>query len=377
MKLAIVLGTRPEIIKMSPVIKECERLHINYSIFHTGQHYDYLMDKVFFEELGLRSKSLNLNIGSGTHAETTGKIIIGLEKEFLKTKPDVVLVQGDTNTVLAGGLTSVKLHIKLAHIEAGLRSFDRRMPEEYNRIVVDHISDFLFAPTKLAEQNLKRESVTSSKLLHYDGLYKPLIKMTGNTIVDAINQNLKLAKIKSNILNELNLVKGSYFLLTVHREENVDSKDRLVGILKAMEIISNHLDLTIIFPIHPRTQQRIAKFKLEHLVSGIKNLKIIKPVGFFDMLCLEANSKIILTDSGGVQEEACSMKIPCVVLRDTSDRIESVNVGAALLAGCNTEKIFKCVNSLLNAKRNWKNPFGDGKASERIIKTLQNYHNKH
>nr|WP_290726783.1 UDP-N-acetylglucosamine 2-epimerase (non-hydrolyzing) [Archaeoglobus sp.] len=223
---AIVLGTRPEIIKMSPVIRECERRHLNYFILHTGQHYSYEMDKVFFEELELPQPRFNLDVGSGTHAEQTGKIMIGVEKVLRKEKPDVVLVQGDTNTVLAGALAAVKLYIKVGHVEAGLRSFDRRMPEEINRLLVDHISDYLFAPTEKAKQNLLREGVDENKIF-----------VTGNTVVDAVYQNLEVAKRKVNVLKDLGLKPRGYFLVTAHRQENVDVKEKLKGILKDLELI--------------------------------------------------------------------------------------------------------------------------------------------
>jgi len=373
MRFAIVVGTRPEIIKMSPVIKECERRNISHFVVHTGQHYDYLLDKVFFEELGLKPESMNLNVGSGTHAETTSKVMVGIEKVFMKTKPDAVLVEGDTNTGLAAGITSIKLHIKLAHIEAGLRSYDRRLPEEYNRILIDHISHFLFPPTKLTEQNLCDEGVANHDMLYTDGIYKQIVRMTGNTIVDAINQNLNKAEKVSDKLNELGLRKSGYFLLTAHREENVDTKARLIEILKGIDRSTRVYDMPVVFPIHPRTHKRIKEFGLEKLLKRNKRLKLIKPVGFFDMLNLEANAKLIFTDSGGVQEESCSLRIPCVVLRDRTDRIESVKVGASKLTGCDSSKIYGAAMEFLESGGNWKNPFGDGKAAKRIFKTLKNH----
>lgn len=269
MKISIILGTRPEIIKMSPVIRECEKRKINYFILHTGQHYSYNMDKIFFKELELPGAKYNLNVGSGTHAEKTGKMLIGIEKVLLMEKPDVVLVQGDTDTVLAGALAASKLNIKIGHIEAGLRSYDKNMPEEINRVLTDHISDYLFAPTEKAKDNLLREGIDLDKIF-----------VTGNTIVDGIYQNLEIAKLKSKILNELDLKEREYFLVTTHRKENVDNKNRLEGILKGLELISKEYDFDIVFPIHPRTSKRIKEFGLKVNDS----IKVIEPLGYLDFL---------------------------------------------------------------------------------------------
>lgn len=370
MKIAVVVGTRPEIIKMSPIAKELDKRKIDYFILHTGQHYDYEMDKIFFKELGLKPESINLDVGSGTHGETTGKIIMGMEKILMKEKPDVVLVQGDTNTVLAASLVAVKLHMTLGHVEAGLRSFDRRMPEEYNRIICDHVSDYLFPPTNTAEENLVEEGVARKEVLYYKGkITKPKILLTGNTIVDALYQNLERAN-NSEIFAKLKIKKGQYFLVTAHREENVDSRDRLLGILKGLQNVADKYGLPIVYPIHPRTRKRIDSFGLMKEVNKIKNLKLIDPVGFLDLVALEANAKLVLTDSGGIQEETCSLKVPCVVLRDRSDRPESLEVGASMLAGCEPKKILNAVAMMVKKERNWKNPFGDGKAAARIVDTI-------
>lgn len=370
MKVAVVLGTRPEIIKMSPVAKELEKRGIGYFILHTGQHYDYEMDKIFFNELGLEPALINLDVGSGTHGETTGKIIMGMEKILLKEKPDVVLVQGDTNTVLAASLVAVKLHMTLGHVEAGLRSFDRRMPEEYNRIVCDHISDFLFPPTKIAEKNLEEEGIGRRDVLYYGNkISKPKMLLTGNTIVDALYENKERAN-KSNIFSKLKIIKGNYFLVTAHREENVDFKDKLLGIIKGLQSVANKYNLPIVYPIHPRTRKRIDQFNLMGELNKIKNLKLIDPVGFLDLLALESNAKLVLTDSGGIQEETCSLKVPCVVLRDRSDRPESLEVGASVLVGCDPKKILTQTEIMIKKKRNWENPFGDGKAAKRIIDAI-------
>jgi len=356
MKIAIILGTRPEIIKMSPVIRECEKRDIPYFILHTGQHYSYDMDKIFFEKLELPQPKYNLNVGSGTHAEQTGKIMIGVEKTLMKEGADVVLVQGDTNTVLAGALAATKLHIKVGHVEAGLRSYDRRMPEEINRILTDRVSDYLFAPTEKAKQNLLREGIDENKIF-----------VTGNTIVDAVYQNLEIAKKKVNVLKDLGLKPKEYFLVTAHRQENVDAKERLKGILKGLELIYEEFSIPIIFPMHPRTRKRVKEFGLT-----FNGVVVTNPVGFLEFLQLEANAKLVLTDSGGAQEESCILKVPCVTLRDNTERPETLEVGSNILAGTRPKRIVESVKTMLNKENKWENPFGDGKTGERIIKLIEN-----
>ncbi len=355
MKLSIILGTRPEIIKMSSIIRECQKRHLNFFILHTNQYYSKNLDRIFFNELKLPQPKYNLNIGSGTHAEQVGKMLIAIEKVLMREKPNIVLVEGDTNTVLAGALAATKLHIKVGHVEAGLRSYFKEMPEETNRVLTDHCSDFLFAPTKEAKEILLSENIPKKKLF-----------VTGNTIVDAIHQNLKIAKRKSKILKVLNLEKQEYFLLTTHRPENVDKKERLKGILEGLNLIFKKFNLPIIYPIHPRTKKMIKKFKLK-IPKGIKS---IEPLGYFDFLQLETNAKLVLTDSGGVQEETCILKVPCVTLRDNTERPETLEMGNNVLVGTNPQKILKFTSKMLNKKRDWKNPFGDGQTSNRIVKIL-------
>ena len=354
--IAIVLGTRPEIIKMSPVIRECERRGIDYFILHTGQHYSYEMDRVFFEELELPQPEYNLDVGSGTHAEQTGKIMFGVERVLKNVKPDIILVEGDTNTVMAGALAATKLHIKVGHVEAGLRSYDRRMPEEINRIVADHVSDYLFAPTEKAKQNLLREGVEEDKIF-----------VTGNTIVDAVYQNLEIAKRKVNVLEDLGLKPKEYFLVTAHRQENVDVKERLKGILKGLELIHEEFSMPVIFPIHPRTRRRIREFGLR-----LDGVTVNDPLGFLEFLQLEANARLVLTDSGGVQEETCILGVPCVTLRDNTERPETLEVGSNIIVGTKREKILEGVKLMFNKENSWENPFGDGRAGERIIEILKN-----
>ena len=356
MKIFIILGTRPEIIKMSSVIRECIKKKLNFSILHTNQHYSENLDKVFFKELNLPEPEYNLNVGSGTHAEQIAKILVGVEKILLKEKPDIVLVLGDTNTVLAGALAAAKLHIKIGHIEAGLRSYYREMPEEMNRILTDHCSDLLFAPTKKAKDILLNEGISNKNIF-----------ITGNTIIDAVFQNLKLAEKESKILKKLNLSKKGYFLMTAHRAENVDNKDKLRGILKGAKMVSKKFSLPVIYPIHPRTRKMMKRFKFK--VSD--KVRLLEPLGYLDFLKLENSAKLILTDSGGIQEEACAMRVPCITLRDNTERPETIDVGSNLLSGANSLRILKCVSKMLNKNRKWKNPFGSGKTAEKIIKIIQ------
>lgn len=352
--IAIVLGTRPEIIKMSPVIRECEQKGVDYFILHTGQHYSYEMDRTFFEELELPEPKYNLDVGSGTHADQTGKIMSGIEQILMDERPDIVLVQGDTNTVLAGALAASKLHIRVGHVEAGLRSFDRKMPEEINRVVADHISDNLFAPTENAREYLLKEGIEPYK-----------ISVTGNTIVDAVFQNLELSKKKSTILENLGLKEKEYFLVTSHRPENVDSPENLRNIIAALEILHTEYSLPVIFPMHPRTQKMIEQFGIAKTqMSGIMT---IAPVGFLDFLQLESNARLVLTDSGGVQEETCILGVPCVTLRENTERPETIQVGANILAGTTKEKILSSSREMVSRNVQWTKPYGDGTAGKIIV----------
>lgn len=354
MKIAVVLGTRPEIIKMAPVIRELEKRGENYFILHTGQHYSYNLDKVFFEQLELPQPRYNLEVGSGSHAEETGKMLIGMEKILLEEESGIVLVEGDTNSVLAGALAAAKLHIKVGHVEAGLRSYDRTMPEEINRVLTDHLSDYLFAPTPKAKQILLGEGIPEEKIF-----------VTGNTIVDAAYQNLEIAKRQGNILSRLSLKAKEYFLLTLHRQENVDNPARFLPILKGLDRVADEFHLPVIYPIHPRSRKRMNESNLKP-----QNLTLIDPIDFLGFLQLENNARLILTDSGGVQEESCILGVPCVTLRDNTERPETLEVGSNILAGTTPEKILECSQMMLGRENNWSNPFGDGKAGERIVSII-------
>lgn len=342
---------------MSPIIRECEKLNFDYFILHTGQHYSYNMDRIFFEQLGLPKPKFNLDVGSGSHAEQTGKILIGLEKILLKNKVDVVLVEGDTNTVLAGALAAVKLHIKVGHVEAGLRSHDPTMPEEINRVLTDHCSDILFAPTEKSKQNLLKENIQEDKIF-----------VTGNTIVDAVHQSQKLTNKRKNILKELGIKPRKYFLVTIHRQENSDYKNRFEGILEGLKQLYRQYNIPVVYPIHPRARKKIQEFNLYS--NGIQ---LIDPLDFLGFLQLEQNARVVLTDSGGVQEETCILGTPCVTLRDNTERPETLEVGSNLLAGTSPEKIIKCVSIMWNKDKIWSNPFGDGTSGNKIINILRKH----
>ena len=363
--IGIIVGTRPEIIKMSSIITECETMGLEYILIHTGQHYSYNMDKIFFEELELPAPHYSLDVGEkySTPGAQTGEMIRGIEKILMMEKEalNIILVEGDTNSVLAGAIAAVKLHIRVGHVEAGLRSFDRSMPEEINRILTDHISDLLFAPTEKSKINLLDEGISEENIF-----------VTGNTIVDAVYRNLKIAKKKSRVLKELGLEKGKYIVLTLHRQENVDMQQRFSNIIEASTI----MDFQVVFPIHPRAKKMAEKFGLLKKM-GMGHLNLIEPVGYLDFLNLLKNAKLVLTDSGGVQEEANILSIPCLTLRDNTERPETIDVGANYLVGTNTNEIAGMVSKILTdaefeeSMRTAKNTFGDGKAGERIVDLLR------
>ena len=328
---------------------------------HTGQHYSYEMDRKFFEDISLPEPRYKLETVKRyqTHGGQTAEMIKGVEKALFKEKPRIVLVGGDANTNLAGALATRKLQIKVGHVEAGLRSDDWQMPEEHNRVMIDHISELLFAPTEKERGNLIKDNV------------KGRIFVVGNTIVDAIYQNLEMAKARSSILDALGLRSNDYFVLTLHREENVDYKENLEQIVESLRDITQKYSSQIIYPIHPRTKKRLKEFNLEVKAKSIKDLRIIEPLGYLDFLLLLSNARLALTDSGGIQEESCILKVPCVTLRRSTERPQTVEVGANSVTGLETGEILKGVAKMLEAKREWVNPFGDGLTAKRIIEIIE------
>jgi UDP-GlcNAc3NAcA epimerase len=352
MKILTVVGARPQFIKLAPLSKILRENGINEIIVHTGQHYDENMNDLFFKELEIPEPDYNLGIGSGNHGEQTGRMLIEIEKIILKENPDLVIVYGDTNSTLAGALAASKLHIKLAHVEAGLRSFNKRMPEEINRVLTDHISDILFCPTQTAVENLKNEGITK-------GVY-----LVGDVMFDALLHFSKISDIKSNILERLNIKPKEYYLATIHRAENTDNYERLKNILTAF----SKMDEIVVFPIHPRTKKMINYYGLDDLI-GKGKIKVIDPVGYLDMLKLEKNAKAILTDSGGVQKEAFWLKVPCITLRDETEWVETVNLGWNRIVGSDVKKILEAVRDLkFGVNISFENDFSAKKMYEIIKK---------
>lgn len=355
MKHCFILWTRPEIIKLYSCIKYCESNKLDYFIIHSNQHYSTNMDKVFFDELKLPEPKYNLWVNWWWHWEMTGKMMIEIEKILLEEKSDIVYVQGDTNTVLAWWLVASKLWIKVAHIEAWLRSYDMTMPEEINRICTDHLSDYLFSPTERQKEILEKENINKNKIF-----------VVGNTVVDAVYMIKELSKSKTNeVLLKYNIEENNYILLTSHRPANVDNKENIESILNAMIELKNISWKKILFPIHPRTQNNIIKFWLEKLLD---NFIVIEPVWFFENIILESNAYFIATDSGGIQEEACILQKKTLILRENTERPETLDVWWAILVWNNKEKIISAFNELKNKEINWYNPFWDGKTAEYIFK---------
>lgn len=356
MKIAIILGTRPEIIKMCPIIRECEKQGIDYYILHTGQHYNYEVGRIFFKQLKLPEAKYNLDISLGKHGEKTGKMLARIEEVLLKDKPDIVLIQGDTNIVLACELAASKIHIKIGHVEAGLRSFDRNILEETNRVIADQISDYLFAPTETSRNYLLEEGIPGQKIF-----------LTGNTIVDAVYQNLNIAKYKVNILEKHGLREKEYLVVTAHRAENVDDKFRLREILKSFSQIYEEFKTSIIFPAHPRTIKMMKEFGLEIP----KGTHFIEPFVCLEFFQLESSARLILIDRGALQEEACILKVPCVTFRENTERPETVDIGANLVVGAKSEDILNGAKKMLcSFVTLLDNPYGKGNASEEIGKLL-------
>jgi len=381
LRIISIVGARPQFIKLAPFIRTIQNHNeIEHLIVHTGQHYDYEMSQVFFEELGLKSPDYHLGVSSGTHGFQTGEMLKRIEKVLISEKPDVSIVYGDTNSTLAGALAAVKLHIPVVHVEAGLRSFNKKMPEEINRILTDHCSDILFCPTETAVNNLRKEGfvniINNGKLINNENNLSftisnmPLVINVGDIMYDSLSMYIKLAEKRSSILNQLNLIINyksqimEYYLVTIHRAENTDNPKRLRNIIEALIEISK--EKVIIFPVHPRTRKNIIEFNI------LTPLKFINPVSYLDMLILEKNAKKILTDSGGVQKEAYFFRVPCITLREETEWIETIKSGWNILVGSNKNKIIEAVKSF-NPNQNIQNFFGDGKASEKICGIIKKW----
>lgn len=349
MKIISVVGARPEFIQLDLVSKELRKRHQEVLV-HTGQHYDYEMSKVFFDELNIPQPEYHLGVGSASHGKQTGEMLTRFEEVLVKEKPDWVLVFGDTNSTLAGALAAVKLHIPVGHVEAGLRSFNRQMPEEINRVLTDHVSELLFCPTDTAVKNLAREGIKQ-------GMHN-----VGDVMYDSALFYANFAERRSRILDSLSVMPGKYLLATVHRPNNADDPFRLKDIVSAFEKSGE----IVVFPIHPRTRKAIETIGIR-LNSQIR---LIQPVGYLDMLVLEKNARLILSDSGGIQKQAYFFGIPCITLREETEWVETVEAGWNLLVGADPERIIAAIERFAPAT---ERPlvFGDGNASKRIVATLE------
>jgi UDP-GlcNAc3NAcA epimerase len=368
-KLVSIVGARPQFIKVAPLSCAFERYNscggepIEHIIVHTGQHYDGSMSDIFFDELGIPCAAFNLGVGSGPHGQQTGQMLDRLEQVLLEIRPEMVVSYGDTNSTVAGALAAAKLHMPVAHVEAGLRSFNRSMPEEINRVVADHVSDLLLAPTPTAMENLGKEGLSGKAV------------WTGDIMYDAVLSHRELAERKSNVLDRLSLVPGSYGLVTVHRAENTEDENRLRGVLTALNDIAAST-LPLVFPIHPRTAKLLpGKFPgwLPH-----PRLHLIGPVGYFDMLCLVRYARMTLTDSGGLQKEAFFLECPCITLREETEWVETIQGKGNILAGVNPDAIRAAVltweNRFLEGKTDFSTSvaasFGDGHAADKVRDAL-------
>jgi UDP-N-acetylglucosamine 2-epimerase (non-hydrolysing) len=350
--VAIVLGTRPEIIKLAPVIRALQVADRPFILIHTNQHYSVALDAIFFTELNLPKPDYNLEVGPGTQNVQTARMIERLDPIFLKEKPSCVIVQGDTNSVLAGALVGSKLLVPVVHVEAGLRSNDRTMPEEINRIITDHISDLLLPPTQACADTLLAEGIVQEKIV-----------VVGNTVADGVLQHKDLAT--EQLLEPFGISRGNYFLLTMHRPSNVDTKEDLSEIIEALRLFSQRTETPIIFPIHPRTKGNLERFGIELP----KEITCLEPQGYLTFLALEKYARAVVTDSGGAQEEACILGVPCLTLRENTERPETTEVGANLLVPRDAEVMVAALTKISGTK--WSNPFGDGKTGERIVGLLK------
>lgn len=355
MLIACVVGARPNFVKIAPLITEMRRQKIDYWLIHTGQHYDHGVSQVFFEDLEIPPPDTYLGVGSGTHGKQTGLALIKLEEEFIKVKPDLVVVVGDVNSTLAGALAAAKLHIPVAHVEAGYRSFDRRMPEEINRVLVDHIAQFLFAPTQDAVENLRREGIHPSRIFY-----------VGNIMAETLLRNLEKIKLREKH-KEFDLQPRKYALATIHRPENTDNISKLKRIVSAF----SNAPLPVVFPLHPRTERMFDEFGLRRLSKG--HLIVTKAFSYLDMLSMLQNAHLVLTDSGGVQEEACVLRVPCITIRESTERIATIAAGANRLTKAERRQILTAITEIVeNGVPSWVIPDRwDREVSKRIVCVLK------
>lgn len=351
-KIASIVGVRPQFIKASALSKELRKKN-DELLIHTGQHYDYEMDEIFFEQLQIPKPNYHLDVGSGSHGYQTGEMLRKIEEILIKENPNLVITYGDTNSTIAGALAAAKLRIKTAHVESGLRSFDRSMPEEINRILTDHCSDMLFCPTQNAVANLAKEGVTEN------------VYHTGDVMVDSLLYSKQIAEDNSSILQDLSLNKKDYIVATIHRASNTDNEQNLREIVDAF----SELDETIVFPVHPRTKKYLTKYKLNDKFTSA--VFLTQPMGFLDFTKLMSHAKLIITDSGGIQKEAYILKVPCITLRENTEWIETVADGWNVLVGADKDMIMKMVNEFKPSGNTYLNRFGEGDASKIIASIIE------
>jgi UDP-N-acetylglucosamine 2-epimerase len=358
MRVVSVVGARPQFIKLSPLSKELRKKHREI-VVHTGQHYDYELSRVFFSQLSIPKPDYNLGIGSDEHGAQTGRMLKGVEEVLLFEKPDLVLVYGDTNSTLAGALAAAKLKIPVAHVEAGLRSFKKSMPEEINRVLTDHVSSLLFCPTPTSVKNLKREGITKG------------IHLVGDVMYDSLRANLAVAEKRSGIIKKLGLKKGGFYLITIHRAENTDEE----GNLRKITRIVTGLDERVVFPIHPRTRKKLLEFRLLDEMLAQDGLLLIDPVSYLDMLVLEKNARYVLTDSGGVQKEAFFLKTPCLTLREETEWAETLEGGWNEIVGLSLRRILLRIRRSKKPDSNLKRdlPLTTKGAAQRIARAVSSY----
>lgn len=375
-KIITVIGARPQIIKAAAISRAIKN---NFSdkilevIVHTGQHYDENMSQIFFEELEIPIPNFNLNVGSGSHGEQTAKMLEGLENIYLQENPDAVIVYGDTNSTIAGALAASKIHIPVIHIEAGLRSFNKAMPEEINRIACDHMSTLLFTPSETGHRNLLNEGIKNDQK-EAASIDNPKIYLCGDIMYDNSLYFSAMSEQKSEILKELEITTDEFILCTIHRDTNTDDTANLNAIFRALLRIQKTSNLKIVLPLHPRTKEKLNSHLDENLLTEInqnKNFKIIPPLGFLDIISLEKNARLIITDSGGLQKEAFFFQKPCVILREQTEWIEIVENGNAVIAGANELKIISSVETLIERTDfTYPNLYGDGNAANFICKKI-------
>lgn len=373
LKIVTIIGARPQIIKaaaLSRVIKNKFADRIQELIIHTGQHYDENMSQVFFDELGVPKPDFNLNIRLASHGEQTGAMITGIEKVIQKEKPNCIVVYGDTNSTLSGAIAASKINIPIVHIEAGLRSFNKLMPEEVNRILCDHVSTLLFCPTKTGYDNLLNEGFKEKNAAPYT-INNPKIYHCGDIMYDNSIYFSEIAEKKSTILKDNELVAGNFILATIHRNNNTDDHARLRSVFSALKRVAETKKIKIVIPLHPRTAKQLELLpELNKEIHSNPHIRIIPPVSFLEMICLEKNAKLVITDSGGVQKEAFFFKRPCIILRTETEWIELVACGAAQLVDTDESKILNAVTHFFNAQIEFPAFFGDGKAAEFICREM-------